>query len=73
MCLHNAQLRIKRVAKFWSVVAPGVINLEDRNQVTAHHISIAVGQRTAEALQLPSPGIPKESFTLVFDGEPFAE
>lgn len=76
-CRENSSLRVSRLANVWAcVVIPnltldGDTELGERIEPPMFHKSIA--PRIAEAAAQPSLGMPKDQFTLVFNGEPYPE
>ena len=85
-CQTHPQLRIERFVSVWKAlipVAPNLVlvyqrglqsyiedGLMDHDRCPAERITKAAGMWVAEALLLPSLGMPKDSFTLIIDGSP---
>jgi hypothetical protein len=89
ICQDNPQLRVERSISLWKNVFPvanfslsayldgteryigeGII---DNDRCPAEGITKAVGTWIAEAMALPSLGMPKDSFTLIIDGNPTSD
>ena len=87
-CTENPQLRVERRVNLWRTVLirhlnnfelrgapnpPYYVHLERRDSLERGQIGHAFGVWITEALTLFSVGMPVNSFSLVFDGDPAAE
>ena len=88
MCKAHPKLRIEHIVKLWQNAFPigyarpdyklactygrGLDGLE-RDRLESVDVTKAIGSWIAEALALPSYGMPRESYSLTFDGNPNPE
>lgn len=73
-CQENTKLRICHVANLWNcIIEPGQSPRGDRVGVNGRCASRYITEWIAEAAALPSLGMPKDSFTLILDGEPLPD
>ncbi|KAI1282630.1 hypothetical protein F5Y07DRAFT_350463 [Xylaria sp. FL0933] len=74
-CLENSFLRIERRVNLWRAVVVGFEYIDSAlgKQYENIHWSAEVGTWVVEAMDLRRAGMPREAFSLVFDGNPCPE
>ena len=88
MCKAHPKLHIEHIVSLWQNAFPVIMARDDyytaceygwgvdrvkRDRLESAHITYAIGSWIAEALALPSYGMPRGSYSLIFDGNPNPE
>ena len=88
MCKAHPKLRIKHIVSLWQNAFPVItlrslyhvaceygwgVDRVNHDRLESAHVTYTIGSWIAEALALPSYGMPRGSYSLIFDGNPNPE